>query len=90
MKEITIFQYGISPLHISDNDDSNISEYTKKISSLLKAENVLILETTSGNIILRPHKISSIQVVEKKEEKVDNKPEEQVVNIGEDFITDGD
>ena len=72
MKEIKILQNGVDPIVVQDDDDMELSEYTKKISSLLEMENVAILETSSRNIIVRPHRLVSIEVSEqtKKEKEV--------------------
>ncbi|MCK5616085.1 hypothetical protein KAR91_80220 [Candidatus Pacearchaeota archaeon] len=106
MKVITIFQENASPLCLTDNDTSDLSEYTNEISRLLEISNVTILETSSGNAIIRPHKVTGIEV--KNTDVFDvldvpvpagptvdenQSPEEKVDDVieeTEDFITDGD
>lgn len=64
MKKITIFQDHTTPLTIEDADDTNIKEYSRRISNLLQNNNVSILYASSCSVIIRPNKISSILVVE--------------------------
>jgi len=98
MKEITIFQKNNPPLVFTDEDTSEIEGYTKELTSLLEASNVIVLETTSGNIIIRPHTINSIKVIniEDVEEDVEEQELKEDVkevvteDIIEDIITDGD
>lgn len=97
MKEIIIYQEKNQPVHLHDEDDSNISEYAKNISSILEASNVTILEVTSGCLIVRPHKINSIEIYERilKEDKPQIEVEHhqeasEVENLSEDIIMDGD
>lgn len=64
MKRITIFQEGLSPIAIDDNDEKQIEQYTRELSQLLENNSVSILHTTSSSIIIRPNKITSIVVSE--------------------------
>lgn len=66
MKEITILQENAPQIILEDSDesDANIVEYMKKISSILKSNNVTILHLSSGSVVLRPNKITSIVVKE--------------------------
>ncbi len=87
MKEIRIMQSGIEPIVIFDDDKTKLSTYTKKISSLLEIGNVAILETSTGNIVVRPHQIVSILVNEVNNKTPElKKPEDGYV----DMITDGE
>jgi hypothetical protein len=94
MKEITIFQKDNPPIRFTDDDSNAVAEYTQQMSSLLEVNNVTILETSSGSIIIRPHTISSIEVRELIEEdlapmmKQEIKSEEPDQIITEDVITD--
>ena len=97
MKRITIYQEKSEPLTLVDHDDTDLTEYSKKLSSILDSPVVTILETTTQNVIIRPNKITSIEVVEDNIE--DLKKYEDVVEEDdtpdfdlevEDFITDGD
>lgn len=104
MKEITIFQKNNPPIRFTDDDSNDVAEYTQQMSSLLEVNNVTILETSSGSIIIRPHTISSIEVRElieedlapmmKQEIKDEEKKKEpdQVIteDVITDFITDGE
>lgn len=64
MKRITIFQEGLSPIAIDDNDEKQIEQYTKELTKLLESNSVSILHTTSSSIIIRPNKIISIVISE--------------------------
>lgn len=69
MKEIIIYQEKIEPLIIEDDDNKDLEEYTQELSKLFEATNVVILSCTSGNYVIRPHKIVSLKVLETKKEK---------------------
>lgn len=101
MKIITIYQDGGKRVVIEDNDNSNLEDYSKNISSLLEFSNISILHTTESTIILRPSKILSIQINEREniqikdykedeyEESIEDKRvEEEKEEI--DIITDGE
>lgn len=101
MKIITIHQDGGKRVVIEDNDNSNLEDYSKNISSLLEFSNISILHTTESTIILRPSKILSIQINEREniqikdykedeyEESIEDKRvEEEKEEI--DIITDGE
>ena len=91
MKLITIFQDGGQNIIINDNDNSNLQEYSKNISSLLEFSNISILHTSNSSTILRPSKILSIhvdkiqEITNTNDEKEEPKQEEQI-----DIITDKD
>lgn len=101
MKQIVIHQENSHPLYIVDEDETQIDEYSKRLSVILEASNVTILETSSGCVILRPHRINSIEV-KIQDIKINIEPnttqdnqEEKTKNIketltNEDLITDGD
>lgn len=98
MKEIRILQSGVEPIVFLDADATKLETYTKRISAVLEMGNVAIIQSSGGNIIVRPHKIESILVKEvngktsaevsspQLEPKVEVKDEEDHV----DMITDGD
>ena len=95
MKLITIFQDGGQNIIINDNDNSNLQEYSKNISSLLEFSNISILHTSNSSTILRPSKILSIHVDEikdTKQEKYELEPGNVVANEEQqiDIITDKD
>jgi hypothetical protein len=65
MKKIEIIQRGTKiPVILIDEDETSLDEYTHKLSALLELSKVSILSVTSGNFIVRPHKIISILVSE--------------------------
>lgn len=98
MKAITIFQDGGHTIFVNDDDDSDLKEYTKKISSILTYNNISVLYTTSGSVIIRPSKILSIRVEEIKiRSDEEDKSKEKSMPVEEDkkeepidIITDGD
>jgi hypothetical protein len=88
MKRIIIHQTDNHVIKILDNDDKDLQEYTKEISSLMELSNIAILETSQGNIIIKPSKILSIQVfdgIEIQEQIVKSDPTKPLF---EDEITD--
>jgi hypothetical protein len=64
MKKIVIYQENSKPIILQDDDITNISWYTKEVSKILELSKICILETSSGNIILKPSKVNSIFVTE--------------------------
>lgn len=88
MKEIRILQNGVEPIVIYDDDNTKLSTYSKKISSLLEIGNVAILETSTENVILRPQQIVSIRVIDTNSiPKSESKPQSGKKYV--DMITDG-
>jgi len=90
-KIIKILQSNVEPLIIEDENDSELSEYSSDLSKLLSVGNVTILETSSSNVIIRPHQITSIVITEegkrkRKYTKRKTKPKED--ELQEDIITD--
>jgi len=67
MKKIIIYQEKCEPLILIDDDTKDITEYSKEISKITESSKICILETTAGNLILKPTKINSIFVSELKE-----------------------
>lgn len=64
MKKITITYESGNDKIIYDEDDTDILEYSKKISGLMSASNVSLLETSERVVVIRPHKIEAIDVIE--------------------------
>ena len=89
MKKIVIYQEEVEPIILYDKDYSEISLYTSELTKILKNKEITFLETTSGNLIVKPSKITSIHVslLDEKEPEVVKKVSEEN-NI--DIITDGD
>lgn len=80
-------------LSICDQDNSEITSYTKKLSDLLHSNNITILHTSEASIIVRPSKIQAVLVSEDNQTeqiKLENKNE--IVEIEEpeteDIISD--
>lgn len=90
-KIIKILQSNAEHLIIEDEDDSDLNEYILNLSNILSVGNVVILETSSSSVILRPNQISSIVVTEEgiKTKRKYTKKEKKVEDIiTEDIITD--
>ena len=88
MKKIEIYQENIDPIVLFDKDYSDLLSYTNELSKILKSKEISILETTSGNIIIKPSKISSIIVSLFQDEK--KEPEKEITKENIDVITDGE
>lgn len=71
MKTVTIYQEGIEPIVVNDNDNTELVSYVKKLSSMFENNNISILQTKFTFVISRPSKIISILV---KEQEVKEKP----------------
>ncbi len=85
-KKITIYQE-TATIEMYDEDDSNIEEYSKRLSTLLKSKDVSIFRVTDGCLIIRPSETTAILV---KEEKLSEpKKKEKIKQEKEDIITDG-
>jgi hypothetical protein len=93
-KIIKILQSNTEPLVIEDENEEDLNEYSAKVSKVLSVGNVVILETSSSNVILRPSKIDAIIVTEEGKPKRTYKKKDPVVKeenvIQEDIITDGE
>ena len=91
MKQIVIYQENIAPILIEDDDSSNIEEFAANLSTLLEANNVSLLHTSRGSIVLRPNKIVSVVVYEVSSVGEVSEPQEikkEQKDIQEDIITD--
>jgi predicted P-loop ATPase/GTPase len=65
-----------------DEDESNLEEYSKAISSLFISGNVNIIQTTNEYLLVRPSKVLAIKVTEEA------KHEEKKIEELEDTVTD--
>lgn len=105
MKKILINLTDSYTLELIDDDNTELSEYTKELSSVLQSNTVTILELSTGHIIIRPNKVLSIQVTEETKkykrtpirQNIKATPRVKKENIKkqpieeqEDMITDGD
>jgi hypothetical protein len=94
MKQILIEKKNGPPIILTDDDDTKISEYTKKCSGILELSNVSIIETSSSSVIIRPKEVTSIVISELLNEDKSTdviKPEDvDSISDDEDYITDGD
>ena len=64
MKTIKLYIETGEPITINDEDNKNIEEYTSELSSILQEGNIVVLNTSSSSIILRPSRITGIEVKE--------------------------
>ena len=93
MKKITIRQKGVSDTFLLDDDETEISEYSKNCSKLFQSSNIYMLKTSQSCVIGRPSQLCSITVenIEIKEDipepvkKVEKKKDDE---IQQDIITD--
>jgi len=68
MKSIIVnFKNAVSA-ELVDYDTGDVEEYAEKLSEILKNNNVTVLHTTSGSLIVRPNDVSSIAVCDVDEE----------------------
>jgi len=65
-----------------DEDESNLEEYSKTISSLFILGNVNIIQTTNEHLLVRPSKVLAVKVTEEL------KHEEKKIEELEDTVTD--
>ncbi len=92
MKKIVIHQENSEIITLLDDDSTDIESYSNEMVKVLESQKVCIIETTSGNVLLKPTKITSIFVTEleeaniKKDSKV--KKEKNKNEIKEDVIRD--
>lgn len=85
MKRITIIYKKSKPFTLIDNDDTDLKIYTKELTKIMEFSKVCILETTSGNAIIKPSEISSIFI---EEESSDKKETIKPIFSTEDVIKD--
>jgi len=85
MKIIKIFQENNETIELIDNDETNRTDYTTQLKNLLESNDIMILETSSSSIIIRPHKINSILVIDDKESIVEDSKDD-LIEKSEDFI----
>lgn len=101
MKQIIIEKKNGPSIILTDDDNSEISTYTKKCSKLLDLSTISIIETSSSCVVVRPNDISSIQISEINNElNTIEKPDvptpkgpietEDIITDDEDIITDGE
>lgn len=76
MKFITIYQEGSSPIHFSDKDDRDNIEYAQDLSAIMSLSKITLVHTTDSSLIVRPHKITAIQIYDEQEDE-DKLPKEQ-------------
>ena len=95
MKKIVIEKKNGPPIILTDNDDTEISKYTKKCSEILELSNVSIIETSSSSAIVRPKEVISIVISEllnedKSTDLIEPEKTKEVDSISddEDYITD--
>lgn len=62
MKKITAYFENTEPIDILDSDNSNIEDYTKKLSEIFHSETVNILSTDHGCMIIKSNKLNSMVI----------------------------
>jgi len=83
MKIIKIFQENNEVIELIDNDNTNRVEYTAQLKNIFESNDVVILETSTGSVIIRPHKINAILVSDDNELSGED---DEIVQNTEDFI----
>jgi len=68
LKVVTIFLANGKCISVKDQDDSDLLNYSKKLSDLLQSNNVTILHTSESSVIVRPSKVQAVLVDEEKQE----------------------
>jgi len=100
-KHLTIFQENNAPIVMIDEDERDLSEYSKALSSFMTLDNISILETSTSVAIIRPSRISSILVepinqfeektkAEKPPIKIPGRTKKKINKKKVDIITDVD
>lgn len=80
MKIIEVDKTNGNKICLLDDDEREVDEITENLSELFTSDEVMILKTSnSGNLLIRPSKISSIHI---------DKYVESVNNDYEDFVTE--
>ena len=95
MKKIIVYQEGVEKIELFDDQDDVLGAFAQRVSQLLKASTVSIINTTDACLIVRPSKVISILIKQSNETvkvtppskttKVKKKSNEKV-----DIITDVD
>jgi hypothetical protein len=78
VKIIKIF-HGEQPIELYDDGKESLEECAKTFCNLMTSDNINILQTTSGILVMRPSKIDGFLISEK---------ERNVNDSDEDFIRD--
>jgi hypothetical protein len=92
MKIIKIYQEYSDPLVLQDASDADKESYAQNLAELLSYHTITILETSHSIAILRPSKVTSIEVNEEQNTKdnadIPTVKERKKVEPQEDIITD--
>jgi len=64
MKKFITFNQESKSVTLVDDDPRDLSTYTKEISKIMESAKVCIVESSSGNLIVKPSNINSILVSE--------------------------
>jgi len=86
MKIIKVFQENNEMIELVDNDETSRNDYMIQLKKLLESNDVMILETSSASMIIRPHKVNSILVIDDSELVDDEENDDKLVQDSEDFI----
>jgi len=91
IKIIKIYQENTKPLILKDADNRDRETYAKELASLLSNHTITILETTHSVAIIRPSKVTSIEVNEEQninDGVIPAKEEVKKIDPQEDVIMD--
>ena len=67
MKKIIVYQEGVEKIELFDDQDDVLGAFAQRVSQLLKASTVSIINTTDASLIVRPSKVISILIKDESE-----------------------
>ncbi len=70
-KHLVIYQENVQQIHLEDEDNRDLEEYTKSLSNFMSLNTISILQLSKSALIVHPSKICSILV---EEEAILEKP----------------
>lgn len=70
MKKITIYTSNTDPIVIEDLDEKDIASYSNELSAILESNNISILYTHMGSLIIRPNLITGINIEDLKNPEI--------------------
>ena len=67
MKKLIVYQEGVEKIELFDDQDDVLGAFAQRVSQLLKASTVSIINTTDASLIVRPSKVISILIQDQSE-----------------------
>ena len=92
MKKIIVYQEGVEKIELFDDKDEGLGSFAQKVSQLLKASTISIINTSDASLIVRPSKVISILIKDQSKIVEVTPPKKTKVKKKEkvDIITDVD